>query len=106
MNNTNKDILIRAALNRLSARLGEKLIDTAEELTLIAKDAPDQLKKEWGVLKEEIYAEVQRIEEEENQENSNQNSSENQSDLKRSLEKIDRIRQKVVDLNQQFDLIN
>ncbi len=106
MNNANKDILIRAALNRLSARLGEKLINTAEELTLIAKDAPNQFKKEWGVLKEEIYEEAQRIEEEENQENSNQTSSENQSHLKRSLEKIARIRQKVADLNQQFDLIN
>tara|TARA_Y100001968_G_scaffold328703_1_gene376395 strand:+ start:720 stop:1034 length:315 start_codon:yes stop_codon:yes gene_type:complete len=96
----NTETLLKAALNRISARLGEKVIDVAAEIALLAKDAPDQLKKEWDILKDEIIEEAERLEKQENNHNSNNNFSHQQSSLEKPLEKIDRIRAKLTHLNE------
>lgn len=56
------DALIRATVNRLSARLGHGLADAAAELAVLAQDAPDRLRQEWDLFQEEVQAEVERIE--------------------------------------------
>tara|TARA_B100000700_G_scaffold296820_1_gene361143 strand:+ start:116 stop:430 length:315 start_codon:yes stop_codon:yes gene_type:complete len=99
----NTETLLKATLNRLSARLGEKVIDAAAEIALIAKEAPDQLKKEWDLLKEEIIKEAERLEHENNHEDFKDNSYNNQPSQNKPLEKIDQIRSKIVDINQTID---
>ena len=99
----NTETLLKAALNRLSVRLGEKVIEAAAEIAVVAKEAPDELKKEWELLKEEIIKEAERIELENNNENLNNNSSGQESSMNKSLEKIDQIRSKIQDLNKTID---
>ena len=99
----NTENLLKAALNRLSARLGEKVIEAAAEIVVIAKEAPDELKKEWELLKNEIIKEAERLNREDNKENLNNNSYKQQSSNDKTLEKIDRIRSKIVSLNKIID---
>lgn len=59
---TQPQTLVQAALNRLTARLGSGLADAAAELALIAQDAPDRLRQEWDLFREEVELEARRIE--------------------------------------------
>jgi phage I-like protein len=54
--------LIQAALNRLSARLGSGLADAAAGLAVLAQDAPERLRQEWDLFREEVELEAQRLE--------------------------------------------
>tara|TARA_B100000700_G_C14963450_1_gene817701 strand:+ start:1036 stop:1356 length:321 start_codon:yes stop_codon:yes gene_type:complete len=104
--NSSDDTLLRAILNRLTVRIGEKLTNAAADITLKAKDAPDQLKKEWEILKEEIYTEAERIKNENTTKNSNHVEVDKRSEADSSLEKIDIIRSKVSELNKLLDKNN
>ena len=48
------DALIRAAVHRIGARVGHGLADTAAELAVLAKDAPERLRQEWELFQEAI----------------------------------------------------
>ena len=54
--------LVQAALNRLSARLGSGLADAAAGLAVLAQDAPERLRHEWDLFREEVELEAQRLE--------------------------------------------
>lgn len=54
--------LVQAALNRLSARLGSGLVDAAAGLAVLAQDAPERLRREWELFREEVELEARRIE--------------------------------------------
>jgi hypothetical protein len=54
--------LVQAALNRLTARLGSGLADAAAGLAVLAQDAPDRLRQEWSLFREEVELEAQRLE--------------------------------------------
>ncbi len=54
--------LLQAAFNRLSARLGHRLLDSAAQLAEIAQQAPGQLQQEWSVFWQEVELEAQRLE--------------------------------------------
>lgn len=54
--------LLQAAFNRLSARLGNRLLDSAAQLAELAQQAPGQLQQEWSVFWQEVEAEAQRLE--------------------------------------------
>ena len=99
---TTSDTLLKATLNRLSAKLGEKLIETAEEIAVITKEAPDKLKKEWENLKDEIYEEAERLQNESNQESKYDSNVSKDSNSNQIQEKIDQIRTKVTELNQRI----
>ena len=58
------DALIRATVNRLSARLGHGLADAAAELAVLAQDAPERLRQEWDLFQEEVKAEAERLQQE------------------------------------------
>lgn len=53
---------LQAAFNRLSARLGHRLLDSAAQLAELAQQAPGQLQQEWSVFWEEVEVEAQRLE--------------------------------------------
>ena len=54
--------LVQAALNRLTARLGSSLADAAAGLAVIAQDAPERLRQEWDLFREEVEQEADRLE--------------------------------------------
>ena len=56
------EAFIRATVNRISARLGHGLADAAAEIAVLAKDAPERLRQEWELFKEEVQAEAERLE--------------------------------------------
>jgi hypothetical protein len=54
--------LLQAALNRLAARLGSGLADTAAGLAVFAQDAPERLRRELDLFREEVEQEADRLE--------------------------------------------
>lgn len=54
--------LLQAALNRLAARLGSSLADTAATLSLLAQDAPARVQQELSLFWEEVELEAARLE--------------------------------------------
>lgn len=49
-------------MNRLAARLGSGLADTAANLSLLAQDAPARLQQEFSLFWEEVEQEAARLE--------------------------------------------
>ena len=56
------EALIRATVNRISARLGHGFADAAAELAVLAQDAPQRLRQEWDLFQDEVLAEAERSE--------------------------------------------
>ena len=56
------EALIRATVNRISARLGHGFADAAAELAVLAQDAPQRLRQEWDLFQDKVLAEAERIE--------------------------------------------
>ncbi|MFM7361322.1 MAG: hypothetical protein ACKO6F_06605 [Cyanobium sp.] len=54
--------LLQAAVNRLAARLGSGLADTAAGLAVLAQDAPERLRRELDLFREEVEQEADRLE--------------------------------------------
>ena len=98
----NSDTLLKAAINRVSARLGEKIIDTAAKLADSAKVAPENLRQEWELLKEEIYQEAERLENESMQKDDDVSLDDSINPIS-PIEKIDLIREKVSKLNKKIE---
>ena len=53
--------LLQAALNRVIARVGSGLADTAAGLAVIAQEAPTRLQEELGLFWEEVQREAERL---------------------------------------------
>lgn len=58
--------LFQAAVNRLTARLGSGLADTAATLSLLAQDAPARVQQELSLFWEEVEQEAARLDREAN----------------------------------------
>ena len=56
------EALIRATVNRISARLGHGFADGAAELAVLAQDGAQRLRQEWDLFQDEVRAEAERIE--------------------------------------------
>ena len=72
------EVLLIAAINRISARITEKLTNSAEEFSEIAEEIPQKLQKEWSIFKEEVIEESDRLTRKKNssnQQDSNQKST-------------------------------
>ena len=54
--------LLQAAFNRLGARFGSGLADTAATLVVLAQDAPRRLRQELDLFREEVEREADRLE--------------------------------------------
>ena len=55
------EILLKAAINRIAARISEKLIHSAQELSEIAEELPQKLQNEWSIFRDEVIEESERI---------------------------------------------
>ena len=95
------DVLLKATLSRLAARLGHGLADAAAEVAVLAQDAPERLRREWDLFQEEVQAEAERLEHGDAcpaPETSGAESA-RETPAEAPQQQIDRLRAKVADLN-------
>ena len=96
------EALIRATVNRISARLGHGVADAAAELAVLAQDAPQRLRQEWDLFQDEVRAEAERIERGDQVTVSTDGASSSEpSDNPQAV--IDRLRATVADLSQAIE---
>ena len=99
---SDSEILLKAAINRITARIKEKLINSAEEFSEIAEEMPQRLQEAWSNFKDEVIEESARLEKERNsskQEDSNQPST--KEDI--TQVQIDNLRSKVIEINKSIE---
>tara|TARA_Y100001968_G_scaffold10100_1_gene8483 strand:+ start:318 stop:629 length:312 start_codon:yes stop_codon:yes gene_type:complete len=92
------EILFKAAMNRITARITDKIINSAEELAEIAEEIPQRLQDEWSIFKEEVIEESERLAK---KTNSSKETNSKQQSSKEDLTKaqIDNLRAKVIEIN-------
>ena len=89
-------------MNRIAARITEKVINSAQELTEIAEELPQKLQNEWSSFKEEVIEESERLEKKTNA--SKEKSSRQQSSKEDLIQiQIDNLRKKVIDINKDLE---
>ena len=99
---SDSEILLKAAINRIAARITEKLINSAQEFTEIAEELPQKLQNEWNSFKEEVIEESERLEKKTNE--SKEKSSEEQLSKEDLIQiQIDNLRSKVIDINKDIE---
>ena len=96
------EALIRATVNRISARLGHGFADAAAELAVLAQDAPQRLRQEWDLFQDEVSAEVERIERGDSAPMSTDGASLSEPP-ENPQAVIDRLRAKVADLSRAIE---
>ena len=99
---SDSEILLKAAINRITARIQEKLTKSAQEFSEITEELPQKLQDEWSSFKEEVIEESERLEK---QTNSSQGESTNQPSSKEDLTQaqIDKLRSKVIEINKSIE---
>ena len=99
---SDSEILLKAAINRIAARITQKLINSAQEFTEIAEELPQKLQNEWSSFKEEVIEEFERLEKKTSA--SKEKSSKEQLTKEDSIQiKIDNLRSKVIDINKDLE---
>ena len=99
---SDSEILLKAAINRITARIQEKLIHSAQEFSEIAEEIPQKLQEEWTSFKEEVIEESERLEKETNSsKEKNSNQQRNKEDLTQT--QIDKLRSKVIEINKSIE---
>ena len=89
-------------MNRIAARITEKVINSAQELTEIAEELPQKLQNEWSSFKEEVIKESERLEKNTNA--SKEERSKEQSSKEDLIQiQIDNLRSKVIDINKDIE---
>ena len=89
-------------MNRIAARITEKVINSAQEFTEVAEELPKKLQDEWYSFKEEVIKESERLEKETN--SSIGKSSKEKSSKEDLIQKqIDNLRSKVIDINKDIE---
>ena len=96
------EALIRATVNRISARLGHGFADAAAELAVLAQDAPQRLRQEWDLFQDEVRAEAERIEQGDSAPMSTDGAPSSEPPESPQAV-IDRLRAKVADLSQAIE---
>ena len=99
---SDSEILLKAAINRITARIQEKLIKSAQEFSEIAEEIPQKLQDEWSSFKEEVIQESERLQKTTNaSKENNANQQSNKEDL--TQVQIDKLRSKVIEINKSIE---
>ena len=99
---TPPDALLRAAMNRLIARVGEGVADAAAGVAVAVQDAPERIRQEWDLFQEEVKAEAERLQHE--QQPRSASAAERSGTEHESLQqRIDRLRAQVADLSTRLE---
>ena len=89
-------------MNRIAARITEKVINSAQEFTEIAEELPQKLQNEWSSFKEEVIEESERLEKKTNE--SKEKTSEQQLSKEDLIQiQIDSLRSKVININKDIE---
>ena len=99
---SDSEILLKAAINRIAARITEKVINSVQEFTEIAEELPQKLQDEWSSFKEEVIEESERLEKKTNV-SKNKSSKEQLSKEDLIQIQIDNLRSKVIDINKDIE---
>ena len=94
--------MLKAAMNRIAARITEKVINSAQEFTEIAEELPHKLQNEWSSFKEEVIEESERLEK---KTNASKGKTPKEQLSKEDLIQIqiDNLRSKVIDINKDIE---
>ena len=99
---SDSEVLLKAAMNRIAARVTEKLKNSAQEFSELTEDLPQRLQDEWSSFKEEIIRESERIEKNKNSaEETNSKQQSNKEDMIQA--QIDNLRSKVIEINKNIE---
>ena len=89
-------------MNRIAARITEKVLNSAQKFNEIAEELPQKLQNEWSSFKEEVIEESERLEKKTNA--SKEKSSKEQLSQKDLIQiQIDNLRSKVIDINKDIE---
>ena len=99
---TPPDALLRAAMNRLIARVGEGVADAAAGVAVAVQDAPERIRQEWDLFQEEVKAEAQRLQHED-QPRSASAADRSGTEPESLHQRIDRLRAQVADLSTRLE---
>ena len=89
-------------MNRIAARIAEKVINSAQEFTEIAEELPQKLQNEWSSFKEEVIEESERLGKKPN--SSKEKSSKQQLSKEDLIQiRIDNLRLKVININKDIE---
>ena len=99
---SDSEILLKAAINRIAARITEKLKNSAQEFSEIAEDIPHKLQEEWSSFKEEVIEESERLEKKQNSPNE-KNSYQQATNEDLIQAQIDKLRSKVIEINKSIE---
>jgi len=95
---SDSEILLKAAINRIAARITEKVINSAQEFTEVAEELPQKLQNEWSSFKEEVIEESERLGKKTTA--SKEKSSKEQLSKEDLIQiQIDKLRSKVIEIN-------
>ena len=89
-------------MNRIAARITEKVINSAQEFTEIAEELPQKLQNEWSSFKEEVIEESERLEKI-NSVSKDKRSKEQLSKEDLIQVQIDNLRSKVIAINKEIE---
>ena len=99
---SDSEILLKAAINRIAARITKKVVHSAQELTEIAEELPQKLQNEWDSFKKEVIEESERLGKKPN--SSKEKSSREELSKEDLIQiKIDNLRSKVIDINKDIE---
>ena len=89
-------------MNRIAARITEKMINSAQELTEFAEELPQKLQNEWSSFKKEVIEESERLGKEtyENKEKTPMGKSSKQDVIQLQ---IDNLRSKIININKDIE---
>ncbi|WP_413677222.1 hypothetical protein [Prochlorococcus sp. MIT 0916] len=89
-------------MNRIAARITEKVINSAQEFTTSAEELPQKLQNEWSNFKKEVIEESERLEKKTN--TSKEKSSKEQLSKEDLIQiQIDNLRSKVIGINKDLE---
>ena len=99
---SDSEILLKAAINRIAARVTDKLLNSAQKFSEIAEEMPQRIQDEWSSFKEEVIEESERLEKNTNA--SKEERSKEQSSKEDLIQiQIDNLRSKVIDINKDIE---
>ena len=100
---TNSDYLLKAAIKKVTEKLNDIVLETIEEASNIAQDAPEKIKKEFDTLKDAIIEEAARMENEVNTRNVDTSESNQDPYLSDVLKEIEDIKVKIDHFNRKMN---
>ena len=100
---SNSDYLIKATIKTISEKLNRTFSAKIDEAATAAQEAPELLKKEIEILKDEIIDEAKRMEEESKNEQPNKENANFDPIFNEVSKKISRLTQKLNEINTFLD---